>query len=99
MNSNTSDKHVTVMLFPSDFLWGAGTSAHQVEGATREDGCGLCLSIWDHFASSPGRTYKGETGDIAADHYHRMEQDVALMAGLGLAAYDRRTFVCFTYPC
>src|SRR5260221_1674057 len=73
------------MTFPKDFLWGAGTSAYQIEGATREDGRGL--SVWDQFAATPGRTHAGETGDIAIDHYHRMEQDVALIADLGLTAY------------
>lgn len=73
------------MSFPRDFLWGAATSAYQIEGATREDGRGL--SIWDQFAATPGRTYQGETGEHAVDHYHRMEQDVALMADLGLSAY------------
>ena len=73
------------MIFPRDFLWGAATAAYQVEGATRDDGRGL--SIWDQFAATPGNTYQGETGDVAVDHYHRMEQDVALMADLGLTAY------------
>lgn len=73
------------MIFPRDFLWGAATSAYQIEGATREDGRGL--SIWDQFAATPGHTYQGETGDVAVEHYHRMEQDVALMADLGLTAY------------
>jgi beta-glucosidase len=73
------------MTFPRDFLWGAGTSAYQIEGATREDGRGL--SVWDVFATQPGRTYLGQTGDVAADHYHRVEQDVSLMAQLGLNAY------------
>jgi beta-glucosidase len=71
--------------FPSDFLWGAATSAYQIEGATHEDGRGL--SMWDRFAALPGTTYQGETGEIAADHYHRMEEDVALMAELNLNAY------------
>lgn len=73
------------MAFPRDFLWGAATSAYQIEGATREDGRGL--SIWDQFAATPGHTYQGETGENAVDHYHRMEQDVALMGDLGLSAY------------
>ena len=71
--------------FPRDVLWGAATSAYQVEGATGDDGRGL--SIWDAFAATPGRTHEGATGAIAADHYHRMRQDVALMADLGLNAY------------
>ncbi len=73
------------MTFPSDFLWGAATSAYQIEGATAEDGRGP--STWDLFAAEPGRTYLGQNGDTAIDHYHRVEQDVALMAELGLNAY------------
>ncbi|HEX9038587.1 MAG TPA: GH1 family beta-glucosidase [Ktedonobacterales bacterium] len=73
------------MSFPAGFLWGAATSAYQIEGATCEDGRGP--SIWDAFAAEPGRTFGGQTGEIAVDHYHRMEQDVGLMAELGLTAY------------
>ncbi|HYX50382.1 MAG TPA: family 1 glycosylhydrolase, partial [Ktedonobacteraceae bacterium] len=71
--------------FAPDFLWGAATSAYQIEGAVHEDGRGL--SVWDRFATLPGTTYQGETGEIAADHYHRMEEDVAIMAELNLNAY------------
>jgi beta-glucosidase len=73
------------MTFPREFFWGAATSAYQIEGATHEDG--RSASVWDMFARQPGRTYLGQTGDIAADHYHRVEQDVRLMAQLGLNAY------------
>jgi beta-glucosidase len=73
------------MHFPDEFLWGAGTSAYQIEGATREDGRGL--SVWDVFADTPGRTHNGDTGENAADHYHRMRQDIALLAEMGLNAY------------
>jgi beta-glucosidase len=71
--------------FPPDFLWGAATSAYQIEGAVHEDGRGL--SVWDRFVAIPGTTYQGQTGEIAADHYHRMEEDVALMAELNLNTY------------
>lgn len=71
--------------FPPDFLWGAATSAYQVEGAVHEDG--REPSVWDMFAATPGATYQGQTGEIAADHYHRMEEDVALMAALNLNVY------------
>src|SRR6266581_3056892 len=71
--------------FPADFLWGSATAAYQIEGAAHEDGRGL--SIWDHFATTPGKVYKGHTGDVAADHYHKMPEDVALIARLGLGAY------------
>lgn len=68
-----------------DFLWGAATSSYQIEGAAREDGRGT--SIWDYFSALPGKTYRGETGEVAVDHYHRMQDDVALMAQMGLKSY------------
>jgi beta-glucosidase len=71
--------------FPPDFLWGAATSSYQIEGALHEDGRGS--SIWDLFAAMPGKVYQGQNGEPAADHYHRMPDDVALMAALGLNAY------------
>ncbi|MBA3552840.1 MAG: family 1 glycosylhydrolase, partial [Actinobacteria bacterium] len=71
--------------FPAGFLWGVATSAYQVEGAVAEDGRGA--SIWDTFSHTPGRVHHGDTGDIACDHYHRFEEDVALMAQLGIRAY------------
>lgn len=76
---------LAVASFPPDFLWGASTSAYQIEGAVDEDG--RAPSTWDHFAATPGKTYRGETGRIATDHYHRMEEDVALMGKLNLGAY------------
>jgi len=71
--------------FPEGFLWGTATSAYQIEGAWNEDGRGL--SIWDTFCRQPGRIRHGESGDVAADHYHRWQEDVKLMAALGLKAY------------
>jgi beta-glucosidase len=71
--------------FPDGFLWGAATSAYQIEGSPLADGAGP--SIWHRFAHTPGRTANGETGDVAADHYRRYEGDVALMRELGLNAY------------
>ncbi len=71
--------------FPDGFLWGAATSAYQVEGAAREDGRGR--SIWDTFCRQPGRVKNGDTGDVACDQYHRFPKDIALMADLGIQAY------------
>ncbi|MEO8295850.1 MAG: GH1 family beta-glucosidase [Gemmatimonadota bacterium] len=71
--------------FPTGFLWGASTSAYQIEGSPTADGSGA--SIWQRFSHTPGRTANGETGDIACDHYHRYESDVELMRSLGLNAY------------
>ena len=78
-------KRAAPTAFPADFLWGVATSAYQIEGATREDGRGA--SIWDTFARQPGATHRGETGDLADDHYHRMPDDVALLASLNVNAY------------
>src|SRR5467141_2311096 len=71
--------------FPKGFVWGASTSAFQIEGAVDEDGRGA--SIWDSFSRVPGAVYHGETADIACDHFHRLEADLDLMAELGLQAY------------
>lgn len=71
--------------FPHGFLWGAATSAYQIEGSPLADSAGP--SIWHRFVRTPGRVNGGDTGDLACDHYRRMEQDVALMASLGLQAY------------
>lgn len=71
--------------FPEGFIWGSATSAYQIEGAWNEDGKGL--SIWDVFSHKPGKTRNGETGDVAADHYHRWREDVDLMSELGLQLY------------
>jgi beta-glucosidase len=74
-----------MLQFPQDFLWGAAGSSYQVEGAVQEDGRGV--SIWDRFSHTPGKTFHGDTGDVACDHYHRFAADVDLMANLGLRAY------------
>src|SRR5690242_15258340 len=52
--------------FPQGFLWGAATSAYQIEGAVHEDGRGP--SIWDTFAHTPGTIEDGTNGDVAIDH-------------------------------
>lgn len=77
--------HQQLKPFPDHFLWGAASAAYQVEGAWDADGKGP--SVWDPFTKEPGRTFKGSNGDVAVDHYHRMEEDVALMAEMGLKAY------------
>jgi beta-glucosidase len=73
------------MRLPDGFLWGVATSAYQIEGAVREDGRGE--SIWDRFSHTPGKTHGGDTGDVACDHYHRWEEDLDLLASLGVGAY------------
>jgi hypothetical protein len=76
---------VESLTFPPDFVWGVSTSAFQIEGATREGGRGS--SIWDTFTATDGKIARGERANIAADHYHRYPEDIALMAELGVGAY------------
>lgn len=72
--------------FPDDFLWGAATSAYQIEGSPDADGAGP--SIWQRFTHTPGLTADGDSGDIACDHYRRWSTDVAIMRDvLGLRSY------------
>ena len=73
------------MGFKKEFVWGGATASYQVEGAAYEDGKGL--NIWDVFCKEPGHVYEGHTGDVACDHYHRYQEDVALMKEMGLKAY------------
>ena len=71
--------------FPYGFLWGAATSAYQIEGSPLADGAGP--SIWHRFVHEPDRIENGDTGDVACDHYRRSAADVLLMRDLGLNAY------------
>ncbi|KAK7294714.1 hypothetical protein RJT34_17607 [Clitoria ternatea] len=71
--------------FPPNFVFGASTSAYQVEGAAYEDG--RKPSIWDTFAhAGNGNMFIGD-GDVASDQYHKYKEDVQLMANMGLEAY------------
>ena len=71
--------------FPPGFLWGAATASYQVEGAVADDG--RAPSVWDTFSHTPGKVAGGDTGDVACDFYHRYEEDLELIAGLGLSAF------------
>ena len=73
------------MGFRKNFVWGAATSAYQIEGGAGEDGKGL--DIWDVYCKEPGKVYEGHSGDIACDHYHRYKEDVRIMKEMGLKAY------------
>ncbi|MGH9133140.1 MAG: GH1 family beta-glucosidase [Ilumatobacteraceae bacterium] len=75
----------TDLAFPAGFRWGVATAAFQIEGATHADG--RTDSIWDAFCRVPGAVANGDTGEPACDHYRRMPDDVALMAGLGVDTY------------
>lgn len=71
--------------FPDGFRWGAATASYQIEGAAYEGGRGK--TVWDTFSHTEGKVAKGHTGDVACDHYHRLDDDIALMADLGLQTY------------
>lgn len=71
--------------FPDHFVWGAATSAYQIEGSPLADGAGA--SIWQRFVGTPGTMRDGDTGDVACGHYLRYKDDVALMEQIGLQAY------------
>ncbi len=73
------------MPFPKDFIFGTATSAGQVEGAAFDDG--RTASIWDKFATIPGKTHNGNTPTIACDSYHRFDEDVENLKKLGVDSY------------
>jgi beta-glucosidase len=73
-------------VFPPGFVWGAATSAYQIEGSPLADGAGM--SIQHRYAHTPGNTTDGATGDLLADHYHRWSEDIEIMKALGLKAYQ-----------
>jgi beta-glucosidase/6-phospho-beta-glucosidase/beta-galactosidase len=73
------------IIFPKGFVFGTATAAYQIEGAVKQDDRGP--SIWDVFSHTPNKTYRGETGDVACDHYNRLEQDIALMKRMNLKYY------------
>lgn len=75
-----------ILSFPKKFIWGAATSAYQIESAWNVGGKGE--SIWDRFVHRPYTIRNGDTGDFACDHYHRVSQDLPLMKELGLKATD-----------
>ena len=71
--------------FPKEFLWGAATSAYQVEGAAYEDG--KKASQQDVINKESYETRGFATAEIASDHYHHFREDVALMKEMGFTAY------------
>lgn len=72
-------------MFNNDFIWGVATASYQIEGAAYEDKKGL--SVWDVFAKQEGKVFNMDSGDVACDAYHHVEEDVALLKELGVKAY------------
>ena len=73
------------MSIPNDFIWGAATSAYQIEGAAYQDGKGL--SVWDMMCRRPNAVSGNHNGDVACDHYQKYKEDIALMKSLGIKGY------------
>jgi beta-glucosidase len=70
---------------PPGFRFGTSTASYQIEGGAKEGGKGP--SIWDTFTHQPGNVVDHSDGDVACDHFHRWEEDVALMKELGAGGY------------
>lgn len=85
MSAGSDDYRDSGLEFPAGFVFGSATASYQIEGAVQEDGRGA--SIWDTFSHTPGKVLHGHTGDVADDHYHRLDDDLDLMQRLGLEAY------------
>jgi beta-glucosidase len=75
----------SLLQFPANFVWGCSTASYQIEGAVNEDG--RKPSVWDTFSHTPGKTYHGDTGDVADDSYHLYKEDVQLLKNLGVGGY------------
>lgn len=71
--------------FPENFTWGVAAASYQIEGAVKEGG--RTASVWDEFCRTTGKIKNGDCGDIGPDHYHRWQEDINLMAKLGVNAY------------
>jgi beta-glucosidase len=65
--------------------YGVATSAYQIEGAVDVDGRGP--STWDEFCTRAGAIVDGSDARVACDSYHRFDEDLALLEGLGVTAY------------
>ncbi|XAS76443.1 GH1 family beta-glucosidase [Dermatophilaceae bacterium Sec6.4] len=85
MGTESPDYRDSGLTFPEGFVFGSATASYQIEGAVDEGGRGP--SIWDTFSHTAGKTLNGDTGDVADDHYHRLEADLDLMQSLNLHAY------------
>lgn len=71
-------------MFREDFAWGVASSAYQIEGRDKEDGCRKC--VWDTFTEE-GRIFENQNAYVSCDSIHRYKEDFALMRLLGIKAY------------
>jgi beta-glucosidase len=77
--------NASLLRFPAGFKWGCATASYQIEGAVNEDG--RKPSVWDTFSHTPGKTFQGDTGDVADDSYHLYKEDVQLLKSVGAKVY------------
>ncbi|XP_043255842.1 myrosinase 1-like isoform X2 [Colletes gigas] len=85
-NGNSVEKDDKYLTFPANFLLGASTAAYQIEGAWNVSDKGE--SVWDRFSHyNDGRIINDETGDVAADSYHKYKEDVNILKRLGFTSY------------
>lgn len=72
-------------MFRDDFMWGAASSAYQIEGKDALDGAGEC--IWDRFVKEEGRIAQGADADVSCDFIHKYKEDISLMKYMGIKYY------------
>lgn len=87
-NNKTLDKsgfNYTKLDFGTDFKWGVAAAAYQTEGAWNTDGKGE--STWDHFSRKSGKIERGENADIAADFYHKYQEDIDLISQMNFKVF------------
>ncbi|KAL0328038.1 UNVERIFIED_CONTAM: Raucaffricine-O-beta-D-glucosidase [Sesamum calycinum] len=83
---HTDFSNLTRNDFPSDFVFGTGTSAYQVEGGAAKGGRGL--SVWDVYTlRTPGKIVDGSNGNVAVDMYTKYKEDIKMMKSMGFDAY------------
>lgn len=69
--------------FPEGFLWGASSSAFQIEGGWDADGKGMTVADYNSFK----RSEKQADSKVASDFYHHWKEDIGMMKDLGLKIY------------
>src|SRR5690242_1110497 len=85
MSTGNEDYRDGGLQFPDGFVFGSATASDRIEGGLHEDGRGPIIG--DALSHTAGRVVNGDTGDVADDHYHRVEEDLDLMESVGLHAY------------
>lgn len=80
-----SSENCDLWTFPDSFVFGAGSSAYQTEGAWNEDGKGR--SFFDWYLNDNHSTFITENGNVATDSYHKYSEDIEAIRKIGLERY------------